>query len=429
MKTILATAYAINPYKGSEDGTGWNYACQIARFNQLIIVTRKNNKDDIEKYQAANPEQKDIYDRIQFLYFDWPKWTLFWKKGPLLSMIYYYCWQLNLAFWLKSKKLSFDICHNLNFHSDWAPSFLWILNKPFVWGPVGHHTKIKREYILPVYGFKELVKDRFLWLLKLAFWWLDPFLYLAKAKADKIICINSEVPVKMRVSKEKVFRMPTVAAEKNTNTLIPSSSFTVLSVGRFVPLKGFDLTINAFSAFYKTLSADNQQHTKLVLIGNGPNLPSLRKLIIKNKIEEAVTIIPWMPRAEVMENYKNASVFLFPSHEGAGMVVPEALSYGLPVVCLDNEGPGELIHRESTLRANYSYYESTISSLARRLDRLYTDKAFYKRESDKALAHFRNELNWDVKGDLLAKLYEEVLENRRAAAIDGQFLNSLNSVQ
>ena len=36
-------------------------------------------------------------------------------------------------------------------------------------------------------------------------------------------------------------------------------------------------------------------------------------------------------------------LFSFPSHEGAGMVVAEAMSFGLPVVCLNNEGPGEFI--------------------------------------------------------------------------------------
>ena len=429
MKTILATAYAINPYKGSEDGTGWNYACQIARYNRLIIVTRKNNQQDIEKYQLAHPENQELYSRIQFLYFDWPQWTLFWKKGPLLSMIYYYCWQLHLAFWLKSKKLDFDICHNLNFHSDWAPSFLWILNKPFVWGPVGHHSKIKRSYLLPIYGWKELIKDRFLWLLKLAFWYLDPFLYIAKYKADKIICINSEVPRKMRVKGKKVFNMPTVASEKNDNTPSIQTGFTVLSVGRFVPLKGFDLTIQAFASFYKSLPADLQDTTKLVLIGNGPNIETLRKLVSINNIENSVSIIPWMPRAEVIENYRNASVFLFPSHEGAGMVVPEALSYGLPVVCLDNEGPGELIPKESTLRASYSNYESTISSLARRLIRLQADPIFYQREREKAIQHFNESLCWDVKGDRLAGLYDEVIEMRRATEIDPTFLKGLNSVQ
>lgn len=77
-KTILATAYAVNPYKGSEDGMGWNYVCQIARFNKVIAVTRKNNRESIEKYLSENsvPEAGNI----RFLYYDLPKWTRFWKR-------------------------------------------------------------------------------------------------------------------------------------------------------------------------------------------------------------------------------------------------------------------------------------------------------------------------------------------------------------
>ena len=55
MKTILASAYAINPYKGSEDGMGWNFVLQIAKYNQVIAITRENNRPHIEKYIAENP--------------------------------------------------------------------------------------------------------------------------------------------------------------------------------------------------------------------------------------------------------------------------------------------------------------------------------------------------------------------------------------
>ena len=74
------------------------------------------------------------------------------EKGPLLSLIYFYMWQFTLALWLKKKKLSFDIAHNLNFHNDWTPTFLWILGKPLVWGPVGHHPKIPKQFLLETYG-------------------------------------------------------------------------------------------------------------------------------------------------------------------------------------------------------------------------------------------------------------------------------------
>ncbi|MBL0191812.1 MAG: hypothetical protein IPQ18_10845 [Saprospiraceae bacterium] len=77
-KTILATAYAINPYKGSEDGMGWNFILQIAKFNRVIAITRENNQEQIEKYILENPDPS--YQNIRFLYFDLPFWMRFWKR-------------------------------------------------------------------------------------------------------------------------------------------------------------------------------------------------------------------------------------------------------------------------------------------------------------------------------------------------------------
>ena len=40
----------------------------------------------------------------------------------------------------------------------------------------------------------------------------------------------------------------------------------------------------------------------------------------------------------------SSSALLFPSfHDSAGFVVSEALTLGLPVICLDHAGPGEIV--------------------------------------------------------------------------------------
>lgn len=75
---ILATTYAVNPFKGSEDGMGWNFIYQIARFNFVTAVTRENNREAIEKFMIENPDP--VYQRIRFLYFDLPYWMRFWKR-------------------------------------------------------------------------------------------------------------------------------------------------------------------------------------------------------------------------------------------------------------------------------------------------------------------------------------------------------------
>ncbi|MBK6839294.1 MAG: glycosyltransferase family 4 protein [Bacteroidetes bacterium] len=403
-RTILATAYAVNPYKGSEDGMGWNYICQIARFNKVIAITRKNNREAIEKYLNENtvPEAKNIH----FQYYDLPKWTRFWKKGPLLSMIYYYMWQLFLPVFVKRKRIPFDIAHNLNFHNDWTPTFLWVFKKPLVWGPVGHHPKVPKEYLLTVYGWKSYIADRFRWVLKQAFWHLDPFLKISAAKADKILCMNSAVAEHLKFDSSKMIICSSVASErtKNEGEKI-RDGFRVLSVGRFVWLKGFDITIRSFAAFYNSLNKEEKKNVSLTLVGDGPARKQLEKLAEELNVKEAVTFIHWIQRAELSKLYRQSDVFLFPSHEGAGMVVAEAMSYGLPVICFDNCGPGEFVNIASGLKVEYSTYDQSVKDFAEHLNTLHSDPFLLESFSTYAQLSFQDKYQWNVKGEVLKKVY------------------------
>jgi len=414
MKTVLITAYAINPYKGSEDAMGWQMIRQAARHHRVIAATRKNNQTHIENYLQANNEDK-LMQRIQFLYFDWPSWLLVWKKGPLLSMIYYYGWQLTLALWLLRKKPAADLVHNLNFHNDWTPSFLWLLGKPMIWGHVGHHNKIPRQYLLHIYGWKEYIKDRCLWFIKKLFWNLDPFLYICKKKAAAIICMNKDAVQALRLT-DRFIVHPSVAAELPTRSeSVVNDSFTVLSAGRFVPLKGFDLTVKSFASFYKMLTVEQQQKVKLVLTGSGPAEALLKKIVKEECIQHAVTFIKWVPRKDMQQLYSNASVFLYPSHEGAGMVVPEAMSYEVPVICLSNNGPGSLVPPESSLAITQNTYQNTIKALAGRLHYLFTSPQGMIWEKHLAAQRYTQLFQWNVRGEMLREVYQQASGNNTSS--------------
>ncbi len=407
MYTILISAYAVNPFKGSEDAMGWNLLLEAARYNRIIAVTRKNNRSSIEQYQLAHPELEARFNNLQFLYFDWPAWMLFWKKGPLLSMIYFYCWQFCGAIWVACTQdlRKLDAVHNLNFHNDWTPSFLWLLRKPFIWGHVGHHPKIPRQYLLPVYGWPAFLQDRFLWLVKQIAWQLDPFLYITRRRASKIICMNRDAVRQLRLQHNFLLH-PSVAAESPlVDAGIQKNRFMVLSVGRFVPLKGFDLVIRSFAQFYRKLPPPEQAQASLVLVGKGPCLKKLKAIAVEENIVQAVLFREWMPRQELVSYYQAASIFLFPSHEGAGMVVPEAMSYALPVICLKNEGPGYLCHPDSQLKIPYGNYSHTVGLLADKLTLLFRSPAEYEREAALSFARFDTLFRWEVRGEMLREVY------------------------
>ncbi len=407
MKTILASAYAINPYKGSEDGMGWNFVMQIARFNKVVAITRKNNETHINNYMREHPHSD--YANIHFVYYDLPYWMRFWKKGGRGAMIYYYMWQLGLPLKIWRTELKFDIVHNLNFHNDWTPSFLWLFKKPFVWGPIGHHPVIPPQFLKKYYGRKSLIKNKINWITKKLFWSFDPFLKITKHRAQAIFAMNTSVSEVLRINRNKFKIMPSVASEQiRPHESVEKNRFEILSVGRFVALKGFDVTINAFAAFLRGLNESEKQDVKLTLIGKGPALGLLNKLIKEHEIADYVEIINWVDRDKLESYYRSSSAYLFPSHEGAGMVVSEALSYGLPVLCFDNCGPGEFVDNNCGFKTSYLDYESSVNDFANNLSKLYVDRELLNVMSRNAITYHEQHFSWNVRGELLKQTYDEL---------------------
>lgn len=403
MKTILATAYAVNPYKGSEDGMGWNFVMQIARFHRVIAVTRINNQRHIDLYMAENPNE--LYERITFLYFDLPYWMRFWKKGSRGAMLYYILWQIGIVRFINKNQLQFDVVHNLNFHNDWTPSYLWKLGKPFVWGPIGHHPLIPKQF-LDRYAFKYWLKDRLTWLIKIYFWKLSISLRQTKRRANHIMCMNAMVPEKLGLHQNYSIT-PSVATQDFgwNDGEERGPKFTVISAGRFVPLKGFDLSIKAFAAFLKMVSEEQKQNCELVLVGSGPEKNTLTKIISDNELSHQVKLISWIERDRLMDLMASSSAFLFPSHEGAGMVVAEALSFGLPVVCIKNEGPGQFVNQDSGIAVPSQGYDQTIQQLANALAALHQDEDRLRQMRNGARLRFMDLFHWDRRGEQLQKIY------------------------
>lgn len=403
MKRILATAYDINPYKGSESETGWNFVIQIARYNKVIAITRKNNRQDIERYIKENNINNS---NLRFDYFDLPYFLRFWKRGERGSSLYFYLWQMFMPIFIISRKLKFDIAHSINFHADAFPNFLWLLKKPVVWGPINHHEKIPKKYLFPK---KYYLKDRLVWLIKLAFWNFDPFLKLAIYKSDIILGGNQSVKKRLGIRSKNFHVLSQVASKNNIEQNKKSNDiFNVITASRFVPLKGIDIVINSFNQFYKNLPSDKKSKVRLKILGRGPLKKELELLSKGLESEKYISFISWMKKENMPQFYQSGDLFLFTSHEGAGMVVAEAMSNKLPIICFDNYGPGEISGNNSGLKVNYSNYKKSIDEFAKALEELFYDDDKRKRYAMNAKSRFMKNFTWDVKGERLKKIYESV---------------------
>lgn len=416
MKTVLITAYAINPYKGSEDGTGWNIAKGISKEYKTLVITRKNNREHIERYLKEYPDP--VHSNMSFYYFDLPNWAMFWKKkiGERGYVLYFYLWQLFITFFISKNKLKFDLAHNLNFHSDSHPTFLWVFGKPTIWGPIGHHPKVPKEFILPIYGRKSYYKDRLYYSVKWMMRNLDPFYRLSVYKSAKIIGINSSVQKVMRAPEHKVEIIPAVASEPVKPNEKKKGNYTVLSVGRFVEMKGFDIAIKSFAKFVNSVPEADRSKVKLKLLGKGNYTGFLKQMAKDLGVEQNVDFVSWVEKSEMHEIYSQSDVYLFPSHEGAGMVVPEAMSYGLPVVTFDNVGPGEL-QKDAGIKIPYASYSKAVDDFADALTMLYESPGQRLRLSINSSFTFKESYTWNKKIEAILKIYDECLPNQMIASI------------
>lgn len=400
MKTILITAYAINPFKGSEDGTGWNITREILQEFKVILITRENNVPHLEKWFKDN--DADLLDRIHFVGFDLPSSVLKIKKkmGSKGHVIYFYLWQRYIARFIKKQAFKFDLAMSLNFHSDSHPHFLWKFNTPIFWGPIGHHPRIPREFVLK-YGVKAYMIDRMFFGMKWMMRKLNPAYRKAVRRTEKIFVINSSIQGAIGAGAPKVIHLPAVAApESMSSEKASGEKFTVLCAGRFHFMKGFDIALRAFAEFTKNLCEKERENVELILVGKGDEKDRLQAMIDDSEIASRIKWLDWVPHSEMKALYQSSQLFLFPSHEGAGMVVPEAMSYGLPVLTFANYGPGELIGIDE-LQVPYGPYQESVHSFAEKLETFYHHRDLLNQLGEKAQLRQRTHLTWKVKGEII----------------------------
>lgn len=408
-KKVAITAYDVNPYKGSESATGWNFPYHIAKLSDfdITVFTRENNQEHIEKYLQQFPELE--LKNLHFEYFDLPKKYRFWKKGARGSTLYYYLWQFFVTNKIKQTD-TYNLYHALNFHTDSFPSFLWRINGPFVWGPISHHESINEKFFVN-YPNVEKYKDKIRTVIKKVLWKTDPFLRKCGDRADIIFAGHSMVAKRLNLTGSKVRILNQVASPElciNTHKPVNGNTFRFVTIGRTVPLKGFDLAIDAFiSAEKKLLTVKSSIKIELLIIGDGKYTNQLRHI---SQSSDSVSFTGWLDHSKVYELLQSSNVFLFPSHEGAGMVVAEAASMGLPIITLDNYGPGELIDNDCGIKVNCEKSrELIVSSLSSAILTMVNDTEAYLNYSTAIKKYYHSKMTWDAKAIEIIKAYKELL--------------------
>ena len=177
------------------------------------------------------------------------------------------------------------------------------------------------------------------------------------------------------------------------------SSPYLLSAGRVVYQKGLDLAMRALAGL-KDLKWEWR------IAGDGPQLDMLKTLAQELGIDDRVVFLGWQSRKELVQQYKKATLFLFPSrHEGMPNAVLEAMASGLPVIATQIAGSEELVVDGKT---GILVPSENVEALRTAIHTLLTNAQLVEQMGNASLHRVEEHYSWEGTARQYSILLEQV---------------------
>lgn len=203
---------------------------------------------------------------------------------------------------------------------------------------------------------------------------------------------------------EKLLKVPygfTIPVQRGSSHIRGHATFNVLYVGSISVRKGIRYLIAAF----KRLEIPDK---KLTIVGPAEQISGIEGI----EITDDIVFAGVLKGAALEKVYQQADVFCLPTIEdGYGLVLGEALSYGLPLITTTNSGGIDLISEGVEgfivpIRDSLAIYE--------KLKMLSSDSQLLIKMKLAALEKAASINGWDTSGNILCEKLETVfLKNRK----------------
>lgn len=342
-RRILLSVMACSPQIGSEPGVGWHWLLHLAREHDVVVLTHAWFREHLEPALAAHGLHHVHVHYLQAPAFGWH------PHRQLNSRTYYSWWQ----WWARARvrrilaNEPFDLIHHLTWGTMRLPCFLGGLGVPLVMGPLGGGDAAPMRLYAGIpwrHRLLDMVR-----LLSLAWVRIDPLATIGPRHSVLVLCkteqslqmlprdVRPRAQVMVEIGSPETPRHAVAAACRPAGAA--GRPYRFLFAGRLIALKGVGIAMGAVHHL-----VERGWNVHLDVAGDGPLRAHLESEVKRLRLGTRIRLLGAVPRSELLEMYSRADLFLFPSlRDSSGNVVLEALSRGLPVVCLDLGGPRNFI--------------------------------------------------------------------------------------
>lgn len=174
------------------------------------------------------------------------------------------------------------------------------------------------------------------------------------------------------------------------------SKFYVLSLGEFISKEGIEITLESFADLYHDVTSKHQKQMQLIMVTKEILTEYIQDKINSLDISDAVKMVPWSEQEMIEECYNEASIMLIPSRENISKLVSEAFSFGLPVVCYDNENLYETVDPSCGMMVECGSTQQNIYAFSEVMRMLYFDPEARKILKKGAIKKYETQFSWGV---------------------------------
>jgi glycosyltransferase involved in cell wall biosynthesis len=172
----------------------------------------------------------------------------------------------------------------------------------------------------------------------------------------------------------------------------------ILFLGSLQPRKNLAQLVEAFA-----LIAHQVPHHLVLAGGKGSSYEQLLTLVEQHKLQERVVFTGYIDDQQRAALYQHAELFVYPSkYEGFGLVILEAMSFGVPVITSDNSSLPEAAGDAGILVS-----AGDIPALANKIIDVLSDSDLQAELTKKGLQHCKR-FSWQQSAQEMLTVYQEV---------------------